>query len=141
MGLNQTREVRTTFLCDFCKHEEVVVAEYSQEGLPTGWSALALVPADQRPRAEPFPKYSGYTISGDPDRYCLSSDREVNLAHACPACSAYGLQAIKLNKVEKAPDPNSELFKLTKKGFYALVAFSISLGAIAGFLAGILLRR
>lgn len=139
MGLNQTREVKTTYVCDFCKHQEVTISEYGNDTiLPKGWSAMAVVPADQKPRAEVVPKYTMFS-SAEPNRYCLSSDREVNLAIACQACSVYGLQAIKNAKPEQSAIKYA--FKLTSTVFYVLVASLLSLGALLGFLIGPLLRR
>lgn len=137
MGVKETREVRTTFVCDFCKHNQVEIAENSHQGLPKGWSVLTIVPADQNPQKGQMPKPS-YSPTED-IRYCLISDREINLAVSCPACSVYGLQAIKSAKLE---EPGLQyMFRLTPTVFYALVAALISLGIILGFAANYFLRR
>lgn len=139
MGVKQSREVTTTYVCDFCKHNEVLVDETSHEGLPKGWSVLTIVPADQNPRVEQMPLPDYYAASERKRRSCLSSDREIGLALACPECSVYGLQAIKNAKPEQPAIKYA--FKLTSTVFYVLVASLLSLGALLGFLIGPLLRR
>jgi len=137
LGVKQSREVRTTYVCDFCKHNEVLIAEDSQRGLPKGWSVLTIVPADQNPETGMMPKPEYFP--SERVRYCLSSDREISLAVACPACSVYGLQAIKNAKPEEPPTKYA--FRLTSMVFYVLVASLISLGIILGAALGYLPRR
>jgi hypothetical protein len=132
MGVKESREVRTTFVCDFCKHNEVLIAEESQRGFPKGWSVLTIVTADQNPERGQMPK-SEYFPS-ERVRFYLSSDREIGLAVACPACSAYGLQAIKNAKPE---EPRI----LTPGVFYLLIGASIGFGIILSFVANYFLRR
>lgn len=137
MGVKESREVRTTFVCDFCKHNEVLVAEESQRGFPKGWSVLTIVTADQNPERGQMPK-SEYFPS-ERVRFYLSSDREIGLAVACPACSAYGLQAIKnANPQEPA---TKYAFRLTSMVFYVLVVSLICVGMILGAALGYLPRR
>lgn len=138
MGVKQSREVRTTYVCDFCKHHEVLVAETSHERLPNGWSVLTIVPGDQNPRIEQMPSPDYYARDGN-RRSCLSSDREINLAIACPECSIYGLQAIKNAKPE-APGIKYA-FRLTSTVFYVLLGCSIFLGTVLGFTLDHFLRR
>lgn len=133
MGVKESREVRTTFVCDFCKHSEILIAEISQERFPQGWSVLTLVPGDQNPRVEQMPSPDYYARDGKMRRACLSSDREINLALACPACSIYGLQAIKLKKPEEA----KPLYRAPVWVFLTIAACLITVGAILGFIAGV----
>lgn len=137
MGVNQIREVKTTFVCDFCKHNEIVIADTYHDGLPKGWSVLAIVPSDQRPQTGMMPK-NEYFPSSDHTRHCLSSDRQINTAIACAACSVYGLQAIKNAKPEESEQPP---YKLKAKVFYLMIGLAIFFGAIAGFAANYFLRR
>jgi hypothetical protein len=140
MGVKQSREVTTTYVCDFCKHNEVLVAEESQRGIPKGWSVLTIVPGEQNPCTEQMPKPS-YS-SSEPVRYCLSSDREINIAIACPACSVYGLQAIKNAKPEVPALPEIKYaFRLTNRVFYMMVGLAILIGAVVGGAAGFFLNR
>lgn len=134
MGFNEVREVRTTYTCDFCKHTEVAVSEYGHSfNIPKGWSALGIVPSDQRPDygpvQEPYPSYGSRT-----PRYCLSGDREINVAIACPDCSVYGLQIIK--KKQPEPEPEKEQRAPTSRVLWVLYA-----AMVICLLAGLALGR
>lgn len=85
------------------------------------------------PRVEPMPMPDYYVREGN-RRSCLSSDRDMSTAFACPACSVYGLQAIKNAKPE-APGLKYA-FRLTAGVFYVLVGSLLLLGAILGFSVG-----
>jgi len=98
---------------------------------------MTVVPADQNPRVGEMPKREYFPE--DEGRYCLSADRPINVAVACPACSAYGLQVIKNTKPEESGIKYA--FRLTSTVFYVLVGSLISLGAILGAALGLFLRR
>lgn len=136
MGFNEVREVRTTYTCDFCKHSEVVVSEYGHNTLlPQGWSAMVVVPAADNPYSGIMsePSYSPSTRT----RYCLTSDKQMNVVIACPACSVYGLQIIKRKQLEtEQPKSNKSM-----RSFYAIMWALSSACAILGFAAGFLLKR
>lgn len=137
MGFNEVREVRTTYTCDFCKHAEVSVSEYGQNfNIPKGWSALAIVPADQRPDYAPV--HNPYPSYSEKPRYCLSGDRGMNVAIACPDCSVYGLQIIKRKQAELEPQkvaqPKTNRFLLV---MYAAMIVSL----MAGFALGLLFKK
>lgn len=132
MGVKESREVKTTFVCDFCKHNEVVVTENAHRGLAKGWSVMTIVPADQDPQTEQMPKPEYFP--SERTRYCLSSDREISIAVACPACSVYGLQAIKSVKLDESAPKYA--FRLTATVFWVLVGSLLSLGGLLGSLAG-----